>query len=44
MMTIGLISYIRSHPHAPKEVVKHVAAQTLHIEEYLKKDEVMAPS
>jgi AcrR family transcriptional regulator len=35
MMTVGLTSYIRSHPSADKASVRIVVAQTLHLEEFL---------
>ncbi|MBW3079148.1 TetR/AcrR family transcriptional regulator [Bifidobacterium simiiventris] len=35
-LIVGLISLIRLHPDTPDAVIKQVAAQTLHIEDYLR--------
>lgn len=34
MMIVGLIAYVRSHPLVDLDVIKQVAAQTLHIEKF----------
>ena len=36
VLIVGLISMIRLHPDTPDNVIKRVAAQILHIEEYVK--------
>ena len=37
VLVVGLVMYIRSHPDAPVETIRDVAASTLHIEGYLSK-------